>query len=70
MLPNKPFEVFICITILLNLKDEIIGFFAYYPCRMHRKNGQFASSKESSGPSHWDSSQSGLQDGSPRPETV
>ncbi|XP_044475528.1 GATA transcription factor 24-like isoform X2 [Mangifera indica] len=38
--------------------------------RMHRKNGQFASSKESSGPSHWDSSQSGLQDGSPRPETV
>ncbi|XP_031248520.1 GATA transcription factor 24-like isoform X2 [Pistacia vera] len=38
--------------------------------RMHRKNGQFASSKESSGPSRWDSSQSGLQDGSPRPETV
>ncbi|XP_044511899.1 GATA transcription factor 24-like isoform X2 [Mangifera indica] len=38
--------------------------------RMHRKNGQFASSKESSGPSHWDSSQSGLQDGSSQPETV
>ncbi|KAJ4701481.1 GATA transcription factor [Melia azedarach] len=38
--------------------------------RMHRKNGQFASLKESSGASHWDSSQGGLQDGTPRPETV
>ncbi|PON89824.1 GATA transcription factor [Trema orientale] len=38
--------------------------------RMHRKNGQFASLKESSGTSGWDSSQSGLQDGINRPETV
>ncbi|KAK4852157.1 hypothetical protein QYF36_021540 [Acer negundo] len=38
--------------------------------RMHRKNGQFASLKESSGASRWDSSQSGLQDGTARPETV
>ncbi|XP_022773039.1 GATA transcription factor 24-like isoform X5 [Durio zibethinus] len=36
--------------------------------RMHRKNGQFASLKEST--SSWDSSQAGLQDGTPRPETV
>ncbi|XP_048226565.1 GATA transcription factor 24 isoform X2 [Ricinus communis] len=38
--------------------------------RMHRKNGQFASLKESSGGSSWDSAQSCLQDGTPRPETV
>ncbi|XP_022768477.1 GATA transcription factor 19-like isoform X3 [Durio zibethinus] len=38
--------------------------------RMHRKNGQFASLKESTSTSSWDSSQTGLQDGSPRPETV
>lgn len=38
--------------------------------RMHRKNGQFASLKESSSASGWDSSQSGLQDGTNRPETV
>ncbi|XP_062097496.1 GATA transcription factor 24-like [Humulus lupulus] len=38
--------------------------------RMHRKNGQFASLKESSGTSGWDSSQSGPQDGTNRPETV
>lgn len=38
--------------------------------RMHRKNGQFASLKESSGASPWDSSQGGIQDGTPRPETV
>lgn len=37
---------------------------------MHRKNGQFASLKESSGASPWDSSQDGIQDGTPRPETV
>ncbi|PON89828.1 GATA transcription factor [Trema orientale] len=37
---------------------------------MHRKNGQFASLKESSGTSGWDSSQSGLQAGTHRPETV
>lgn len=38
--------------------------------RMHRKNGQFASIKENSGASSWDSPQSCLQDGTPRPETV
>ncbi|OMO50806.1 Zinc finger, GATA-type [Corchorus capsularis] len=38
--------------------------------RMHRKNGQFASLKESTSTSSWDSSQTGLQDGNPRPETV
>ncbi|XP_011006215.1 PREDICTED: GATA transcription factor 24-like isoform X6 [Populus euphratica] len=38
--------------------------------RMHRKNGQFASLKESPGGSSWDSSQSCLQDVIPRPETV
>ncbi|GFS44091.1 similar to ZIM-like 1 [Actinidia rufa] len=39
--------------------------------RMHRKNGQFASMKESSAPSSWDSTKNGLQgDGTPRPETV
>ncbi|XP_021903331.1 GATA transcription factor 24 [Carica papaya] len=37
---------------------------------MHRKNGQFASLKESSGGSSWDSTQSCLHDGTPRPETV
>uniref|UniRef100_A0A2N9GC88 GATA-type domain-containing protein n=1 Tax=Fagus sylvatica TaxID=28930 RepID=A0A2N9GC88_FAGSY len=37
---------------------------------MHRKNGQFASIKENSGASSWDSPQSCLQDGTPRPETV
>ncbi|KAG6775952.1 hypothetical protein POTOM_019454 [Populus tomentosa] len=40
------------------------------PARMHRKNGQFVSLKESPGGSSWDSSQSCLQDGIPRPETV
>ncbi|GLU16066.1 hypothetical protein SLE2022_325160 [Rubroshorea leprosula] len=38
--------------------------------RMHRKNGQFASLKESTGGSSWDSAPSGIQDGSPRAETV
>ncbi|XVE60619.1 hypothetical protein DITRI_Ditri05aG0142600 [Diplodiscus trichospermus] len=38
--------------------------------RMHRKNGQFASLKESTSTSSWDSSHSGLQDGTSRPETV
>lgn len=38
--------------------------------RMHRKNGQFASLKESSGGSNWESPQSGLQDGTTRLETV
>lgn len=38
--------------------------------RMHRKNGQFASVKENSGASSWDSPQSCLQDGTPRPESV
>ncbi|XVF39662.1 hypothetical protein PTKIN_Ptkin01aG0051400 [Pterospermum kingtungense] len=38
--------------------------------RMHRKNGQFASIKESTSTSSWDSSQTGLQDSTPRPETV
>lgn len=42
----------------------------YFPARMHRKNGQFASLKESSGGSSWGSGQSCLQDGTPRPETV
>nr|KJB14701.1 hypothetical protein B456_002G138300 [Gossypium raimondii] len=37
--------------------------------RMHRKNGQFASVKESTSPSGWDSSQIGFQDGT-RPETA
>ncbi|KAH1121782.1 hypothetical protein J1N35_004942 [Gossypium stocksii] len=37
--------------------------------RMHRKNGQFASVKESTSPSSWDSSQIGFQDGT-RPETA
>ncbi|KAI5355762.1 hypothetical protein L3X38_008657 [Prunus dulcis] len=38
--------------------------------RMLRKNGQFASLKQNSGDSGWDSAQSGLQDGTSRPETV
>ncbi|GMJ02530.1 hypothetical protein HRI_003922200 [Hibiscus trionum] len=38
--------------------------------RMYRKNGQFASVKESTSTSNWDSSQIGSQDGTPRPETV
>ncbi|XVE95168.1 hypothetical protein REPUB_Repub02eG0073000 [Reevesia pubescens] len=38
--------------------------------RMHRKNGQFASLKGSTITSSWDSSQAGLQDGTPHPETV
>ncbi|XWS21390.1 hypothetical protein CRYUN_Cryun30bG0051100 [Craigia yunnanensis] len=38
--------------------------------RMHRKNGQFASLKENTSTSSWDSSQIGLQDGTPHPETV
>ncbi|XWS23997.1 hypothetical protein CRYUN_Cryun28dG0063300 [Craigia yunnanensis] len=38
--------------------------------RMHRKNGQFASLKENTSTSSWDSSQTGLQDSTPRPETV
>ncbi|XWS25393.1 hypothetical protein CRYUN_Cryun27aG0064800 [Craigia yunnanensis] len=38
--------------------------------RMHRKNGQFASLKENTSTSSWDSSQTGLQDGTPRAETV
>ncbi|KAK6245790.1 hypothetical protein SCA6_008880 [Theobroma cacao] len=38
--------------------------------RMHRKNGQFASLKESTSTSSWDSSQTGVQDGTPHPETV
>lgn len=37
---------------------------------MHRKNGQFASLKESSTASNWDSPQSCLQDGTSRAETV
>lgn len=39
--------------------------------RMHRKNGQFASLKEGSGSSNWDSGKSSPQgDGTHRPETV
>ncbi|XP_010520836.1 PREDICTED: GATA transcription factor 24-like isoform X2 [Tarenaya hassleriana] len=38
--------------------------------RMHRKNGQFASVKESSGGSNWESAQSDLQDGTTRSETL
>lgn len=37
---------------------------------MHRKNGQFASVKEGTGGSSWDSAQSGNQDATPRVETV
>ncbi|KAI8030088.1 hypothetical protein LOK49_LG01G00571 [Camellia lanceoleosa] len=37
---------------------------------MHRKNGQFASLKENSASSSWDSTKSCLEgDGTPRPET-
>ncbi|CAN6678888.1 unnamed protein product [Malus baccata var. baccata] len=38
--------------------------------RMLRKNGQFASLKQTSGASSWESTQSFLQDGTPQPETV
>ncbi|KAK7311666.1 hypothetical protein RJT34_09949 [Clitoria ternatea] len=38
--------------------------------RMHRKNGQFASLKESPGSSNWDSAQSSGQDGTPHSESV
>ncbi|CAL1395490.1 unnamed protein product [Linum trigynum] len=38
--------------------------------RMHRKNGQFASLKESSGASNYDSAQSSPHDGTSRQETV
>ncbi|MBA0792619.1 hypothetical protein Gohar_017101, partial [Gossypium harknessii] len=47
--------------------DDVI--FSFYTSRMHRKNGQFASVKESTSPSGWDSSQIGFQDGT-RPETA
>ncbi|KAM1203844.1 hypothetical protein ACFX2I_019740 [Malus domestica] len=38
--------------------------------RMLRKNGQFASLKQTSGASSWESTQSFLQDGTSQPETV
>ncbi|XP_027354476.1 GATA transcription factor 24-like [Abrus precatorius] len=38
--------------------------------RMHRKNGQFASLKESSGSSNWDSAQSSGHDGTPHSESL
>ncbi|XP_061371728.1 GATA transcription factor 24-like [Gastrolobium bilobum] len=38
--------------------------------RMHRKNGQFASVKEGSGSSNWDSAQSSGQDGTPQSESA
>lgn len=38
--------------------------------RMHRKNGQFASLKESPGSSNWDSTESFHQDGTSHSETV
>ncbi|KAG7537282.1 CCT domain [Arabidopsis suecica] len=38
--------------------------------RMHRKNGQFASVREGSGGSNWESTQSGLQDGTLHSETT
>ncbi|KAG5031233.1 hypothetical protein JHK85_015215 [Glycine max] len=38
--------------------------------RMHRKNGQFASLKESPGSSNWDSAQSSGQDGTSHSESV
>ncbi|GKV33554.1 hypothetical protein SLEP1_g42050 [Rubroshorea leprosula] len=38
--------------------------------RMHRKNGQFASLKETTGVSNWDSAQSGIEDGTARVESV
>ncbi|TKY74423.1 GATA transcription factor 24 [Spatholobus suberectus] len=38
--------------------------------RMHRKNGQFASLKESPGSSNWDSARSSSQDGTPHSESV
>ncbi|KAF7817042.1 GATA transcription factor 24-like [Senna tora] len=38
--------------------------------RMHRKNGQFASLKESPGSSNWDSAETFRQDGTPHSETV
>ena len=52
------------------LHNGLVIFFSFYPCRMHRKNGQFASVKENTSTSSWDSSQTGLQDSTPRPETV
>lgn len=50
--------------------NGVVIFFSVYPGRMHRKNGQFASLKESTSTSSWDSSQTGVQDGTPHPETV
>ncbi|MBA0705995.1 hypothetical protein Golax_018138 [Gossypium laxum] len=47
--------------------DDVI--FSFYTSRMHRKNGQFASVKESTSPPGWDSSQIGFQDRT-RPETA
>lgn len=38
--------------------------------RMHRKNGQFASLKESPGSSNWDSARSSAQDGTSHSESV
>lgn len=62
----------LCFIILLFdvSKDDGLSLLSFYFCRMHRKNGQFASLKESSGASNWDSSQSGLQDGTACQETV
>ncbi|MBA0734097.1 hypothetical protein Gogos_018045 [Gossypium gossypioides] len=49
--------------------DNADVIFSFYTSRMHRKNGQFASVKESTSPSGRDSSQIGFQDGT-RPETA
>lgn len=48
----------------------VIFFVLLFLARMHRKNGQFASLKESPGSSNWDSAQSSGQDGTPNSESV
>lgn len=44
--------------------------FSFISVRMHRKNGQFASLKDSPGSSNWDSAQKSHQDGTRHSETV
>ncbi|TYH12055.1 hypothetical protein ES288_A06G035500v1 [Gossypium darwinii] len=52
------------------VRKEVAQSLQFYSGRMHRKNGQFASLKESTSTSSWDSSQTDLQDGTSRPKTV
>lgn len=49
---------------------SVLFLLSFILARMHRKNGQFASLKESPGSSNWDSAQSSGQDGTSHSESV